>query len=116
MCSQLLGLKISEGESPKLEQYDNNPAVRQVVANGICMRTCVVEAKLDAGNIQEAESVLRDKLSLNFEVIEYVFQQDWGQTGVLEKLSKNGFVGNGQVTDVAALKELRKISNLLSEM
>ncbi|KAL8539775.1 hypothetical protein ACS0TY_001398 [Phlomoides rotata] len=58
---------MSEGESPKLEQYDNDPAVRQVVANGICMRTSLVEAKLDAGNIQEAESVLRDKLSLNFE-------------------------------------------------
>ncbi|KAL6556904.1 Protein npg1 [Orobanche hederae] len=31
------------------------------------MRTNVVEAKLDEGNIQEAESALRDGLSLNFE-------------------------------------------------
>ncbi|KAI3468939.1 hypothetical protein Pfo_025602 [Paulownia fortunei] len=59
---------MSEGESPDLAQFENDPSVRQVVANGICMRTNVVEAKLDEGNIQEAESALRDGLSLNFEV------------------------------------------------
>lgn len=63
-----LGLEMSEGESPDLAQFENDPSVRQVVANGICMRTNVVEAKLDEGNIQEAESALRDGLSLNFEV------------------------------------------------
>ncbi|KAL6556278.1 Protein npg1 [Orobanche gracilis] len=58
---------MSEGESPELAEFENDPSVRQVVANGICMRTNVVEAKLDEGNIQEAESALRDGLSLNFE-------------------------------------------------
>ncbi|PIN01051.1 Ypt/Rab-specific GTPase-activating protein GYP6 [Handroanthus impetiginosus] len=52
----------------------------------------------------------------NIQVIESVFQQDRVQTGSLENLSKNGLVGKGQVTAMAALKELRKISNLLSEM
>ncbi|MCL7027482.1 hypothetical protein MKW94_030972 [Papaver nudicaule] len=52
----------------------------------------------------------------NIQVIESVFQQDRGQVGSLENLSKNVLVGKGQVTAVSALKELRKISNLLSEM
>ncbi|GLT97402.1 hypothetical protein SLE2022_149690 [Rubroshorea leprosula] len=49
------------------------------------------------------------------QVLESVFQQDRGQ-GSLENFSKNVLVGKGQVTAVSALKELRKISNLLSEM
>lgn len=59
---------MSEGESEDLGQLENDPSVRQVCANGICMKTTVVEAKLDEGNIQEAESALREGLSLNFEV------------------------------------------------
>lgn len=42
--------------------------VREVCANGSCIKTTEVEAKLDEGNIQEAEAALRDGLSLNFEV------------------------------------------------
>ena len=42
--------------------------VREVCANGSCMGTAEVEAKLDEGDIQEAESSLREGLSLNFEV------------------------------------------------
>ncbi|XP_048328249.2 protein NPG1 [Ziziphus jujuba] len=40
---------------------------REFSANGIFMKTTEVEAKLDEGNIQEAESSLREGLSLNFE-------------------------------------------------
>lgn len=42
-------------------------AIREVSANGFSMKTTEVEAKLDEGNIQEAESSLREGLSLNFE-------------------------------------------------
>ncbi|KAF8392802.1 hypothetical protein HHK36_021039 [Tetracentron sinense] len=52
----------------------------------------------------------------NIQVIESVFQQDRGQAGSLENLSRNILVGKGQVTAMTALTELRKISNLLSEM
>ncbi|KAJ6814406.1 TBC1 domain family member 5-like protein B-like [Iris pallida] len=45
----------------------------------------------------------------NIQVIESVFQQERGQAG-------NILGGKGQATAMAALKELRKISNLLSEM
>uniref|UniRef100_A0A2P2PJQ1 Uncharacterized protein n=1 Tax=Rhizophora mucronata TaxID=61149 RepID=A0A2P2PJQ1_RHIMU len=48
------------------KEYDQT-LVREVCANGICMKTTEVEAKLDEGNIQEAESSLREGLSLNFE-------------------------------------------------
>ncbi|KAJ0984749.1 hypothetical protein J5N97_003105 [Dioscorea zingiberensis] len=40
---------------------------REVSVNGLSMKACEVEAKLDQGNIEEAESVLRDGLSLNSE-------------------------------------------------
>lgn len=43
-------------------------SVREVHANGSSMVATEVEAKLDEGNIQEAESALREGLSLNFEV------------------------------------------------
>ncbi|KAK4754916.1 hypothetical protein SAY87_008673 [Trapa incisa] len=54
----------------------------------------------------------------HIQVIEtaFQFQQERGHAGPLESFSKNVLVGKGQVTAVAALKELRKISNLLSEM
>lgn len=58
---------MSEGEAEEFGQLEIDPSVRQVCANGICMQTTVVEAKLDEGNIQEAESALREGLSLNFE-------------------------------------------------
>ncbi|KAM3307975.1 protein NPG1 [Capsicum chacoense] len=58
---------MSGNESPELGKADVDPSVRQVCANGICMETNVVEAILDEGNIQEAESALREGLSLKFE-------------------------------------------------
>ncbi|KAG9441023.1 hypothetical protein H6P81_016877 [Aristolochia fimbriata] len=42
-------------------------SVREVCVNGVCMPTSELEAKLDEGNILEAESALRDGLALNFE-------------------------------------------------
>ncbi|CAL1394251.1 unnamed protein product [Linum trigynum] len=41
--------------------------VRELCANGACMKADEVEAKLDAGNIQEAESSIREGLSLSLE-------------------------------------------------
>ncbi|KAJ8438071.1 hypothetical protein Cgig2_025476 [Carnegiea gigantea] len=42
--------------------------------------------------------------------------QEKSQAGSLDHLSKHALVGKGQVTAMAALKELRKISSLLQEM
>ena len=53
----------------------------------------------------------------HIQVIESAFQQEHGQGGSLDNnTSKNAVVGKGQVTAMSALKELRKISNILSEM
>lgn len=40
----------------------------EVCLNGMCMRSSTVDAKLDVGDIHEAESSLREGLSLNYEV------------------------------------------------
>ncbi|KAK9139452.1 hypothetical protein Scep_009133 [Stephania cephalantha] len=54
-------------ESQVYDEVENHSTVREVCANGLRMETSAVEAKLDEGNIQEAESSLREGLSLNFE-------------------------------------------------
>lgn len=89
----------------------------------------VVSSTADTSNnsgISKGESVdqnlmvslrnLGQSMLENIQVIESVFQQDRSQVGTLENLSKNVLAGKGQVTAMTALKELRKISNLLSEM
>lgn len=60
-------MESEEGSASQEVENGNENAVREVCANGICMKTTEVEAKLDEGNIQEAESSLREGLSLNFE-------------------------------------------------
>ncbi|XP_076949849.1 uncharacterized protein LOC143622643 isoform X1 [Bidens hawaiensis] len=74
----------------------------------------------------KGESVNQNKISSlknlgqsmveNLQVIESVFQQEKGETGHVDNLSKKALVDRGQMTAMAALKELRKISNILSEM
>ncbi|XP_077240464.1 tetratricopeptide repeat (TPR)-containing protein isoform X2 [Tasmannia lanceolata] len=48
-------------------ENENENEVGEICVNGICMQTTEVEAKLDEGNILEAESSLRQGLSLNSE-------------------------------------------------
>ncbi|GFZ14364.1 tetratricopeptide repeat (TPR)-containing protein [Actinidia rufa] len=47
-------------ERSESEKGEEGMEVREVCANGLCMKTTEVEAKLDEGNIQEAESSLRE--------------------------------------------------------
>ncbi|KAI4330779.1 hypothetical protein MLD38_029032 [Melastoma candidum] len=54
-------------QSVELSDCGYVSVVRQVCANGLSMKTTELEAKLDEGNIQQAESSLREGLSLNFE-------------------------------------------------
>ncbi|KAF8093971.1 hypothetical protein N665_0373s0028 [Sinapis alba] len=57
-----------ENQSKELsENGEEGEITRQLCANGLCMKTTEVEAKLDEGNLQEAESSLREGLSLNSE-------------------------------------------------
>ncbi|CAO2812852.1 unnamed protein product [Amaranthus hypochondriacus] len=54
-------------QSPVASDHEEETGEREFRANGNSMKTAEVEAKLDEGNIQEAESSLREGLSLNFE-------------------------------------------------
>ncbi|GAV59996.1 TPR_2 domain-containing protein [Cephalotus follicularis] len=58
-----------ESEPSELIDHEEQKEMlfREVCANGMCMKATEVEAKLDEGNIEEAESSLREGLSLNFE-------------------------------------------------
>lgn len=60
---------VGEGREMIMEfsEYESM-SVRELSANGSCVRATELEVKLDEGNIQEAESSLREGLSLNFEV------------------------------------------------
>ncbi|KAG6661763.1 hypothetical protein CIPAW_03G197900 [Carya illinoinensis] len=58
---------IYTSQSMESGELGGGREVREVFANGVSMKTAEVEAKLDEGNIQEAESSLREGLSLNFE-------------------------------------------------
>ncbi|KAI4381219.1 hypothetical protein MLD38_007314 [Melastoma candidum] len=58
---------MSRSQSPESGDQGDVPLVREIHANGLSVKTAEVEAKLDEGNIQEAESSLREGLSLNVE-------------------------------------------------
>ncbi|KAI4324853.1 hypothetical protein MLD38_030304 [Melastoma candidum] len=58
---------MHRSRSVELSDCGDVSVVSEVRANGLSMKTTEVEAKLDEGNIQEAESSLREGLSLNFE-------------------------------------------------
>uniref|UniRef100_A0A7N0R8Z6 Rab-GAP TBC domain-containing protein n=1 Tax=Kalanchoe fedtschenkoi TaxID=63787 RepID=A0A7N0R8Z6_KALFE len=79
-----------------------------------------VDGKRDLMNQKETNSLrnLGQSMLENIQVIESVLQPDNGCATSLENLgsSKSKIVDQGQLDVVAALRELRKISNLLSEM
>ncbi|MBA0688566.1 hypothetical protein Goari_006342 [Gossypium aridum] len=56
---------MADDETPS--QTQESSMAREFSANGTSMSTTDVEAKLDKGNIEEAESSLRERLSLNSE-------------------------------------------------
>ncbi|KAF3972020.1 hypothetical protein CMV_004442 [Castanea mollissima] len=95
---------------------DQNNTAGFLVANASCNSSISGKGDATDQNVMGTLRNLGQSMLDHIQVIETVFQQDRGQVGSLENLSKNGLVGKGQVTAMAALKELRKISNLLSEM
>ncbi|KAI3443421.1 hypothetical protein Pfo_000086 [Paulownia fortunei] len=95
---------------------DQNNVVAISTADGCDRSSGTSKGETVDQNLMVSLKNLGQSMLENIQVIESVFQQDRGHTGSLENFSKNGLVGKGQVTAMAALKELRKISNLLSEM
>ncbi|KAK9097511.1 hypothetical protein Sjap_023008 [Stephania japonica] len=101
-------------EAPKSQSADANQN------NGAALSTtdgcCTLKGDAADNNVMVTLKNLGQSMLENIQVIESAFQQDRGQVGSLENMSRNILVGKGQGTALAALKELRKISNLLSEM
>lgn len=97
-------------------ENDQDNTAGFLVANASCNSSISGKGDATDQNVMGTLRNLGQSMLDHIQVIETVFQQDRGQVGSLENLSKNGLVGKGQVTAMAALKELRKISNLLSEM
>ncbi|KAL2554130.1 Ypt/Rab-GAP domain of gyp1p superfamily protein [Forsythia ovata] len=93
-----------------------NTVVGPSTADGCDTSSVNSEAETVDQNLMVSLRNLGQSMLENIQVIESVLPQDQGYKGPLENSSKNGFVGQGQITAMAALKELRKISNLLSEM
>ncbi|XP_044463966.1 uncharacterized protein LOC123194685 [Mangifera indica] len=109
------GGAIETKNSANVEGYQNNAADSSDSEGSFKSST---SSRLDTvdQNVMGTLKNLGHSMLEQIQVIESVFQQDRGQVGPLENLSKNIIVGKGQATAMTALKELRKISNLLSEM
>ncbi|XP_072974100.1 uncharacterized protein [Typha angustifolia] len=117
-----LGKGSAEGN---MEKESQPPATRNTIkdvsctlASDGCCDSCGVSRRIDASDKKVMGTLknLGQSMLENIQVIESVFQQDRGQPSSLENISSNILAGKGQVTAMAALKELRKISNLLCEM
>ncbi|KAK9097747.1 hypothetical protein Syun_024792 [Stephania yunnanensis] len=109
--------KWGVAEAPKSQSVGinhNNGAAALSTTDGCCTSK---GDTADNNNVMVTLKNLGQSMLENIQVIESAFQQDHrGQVGSLENLSRNILAGKGQVTAVAALKELRKISNLISEI
>ncbi|XP_009419979.2 uncharacterized protein LOC103999834 isoform X1 [Musa acuminata AAA Group] len=77
-------------------------------SNGVNKRTEVGDKK-----VMDTLRSLGQSMLENVQVIETVFQQDKGKS---DNVPNNSLGGKGQGAAITALKELRKISNLLQEM
>ncbi|KAL2534474.1 Ypt/Rab-GAP domain of gyp1p superfamily protein [Abeliophyllum distichum] len=106
---------ISEDVNACDSGSDHNNVAGSSIADG-CISTCgISKGDIVDQNLMVSLSDLGQSMLENIQVIESVLQQDLGQVGSLEN-SKNDIVCKGQVTAMTALKELRKMSDLLSDM
>ncbi|XP_006340533.1 uncharacterized protein [Solanum tuberosum] len=76
----------------------------------------VIKEKTVDQNLIATLRNLGQSMHENIQVIESEFLQDQGHVGTFKHVSKNDLAGQSQGTAMTALEELRKISNLLSEM
>ncbi|XP_057806458.1 uncharacterized protein LOC131021327 [Salvia miltiorrhiza] len=115
-----LGRNANEGtsERPSTSEgaKDSNGEIGQNSAAGCDVSSISSKGETVNQNSMVSLRNLAQSMLENIQVIESVFQQDHGEFGPPESLLKNSFVGEGQVTAMSALKELRKISRILSEM
>ncbi|KAL2458210.1 Ypt/Rab-GAP domain of gyp1p superfamily protein [Forsythia ovata] len=94
---------------------DQNNVAGSSIADGCLYTSGISKGEIVDQNLMVSLCDLGQSMLENIQVIESILQQDLGQVGSLEN-SKNGIVGKEQVTATTALKELRKMSILLSDM
>ncbi|TKY54530.1 TBC1 domain family member 5-like A [Spatholobus suberectus] len=109
------GGEASEAVKPANNCNNQSNTIPSSTANGHCSSVSCKGESTDQNVMGTLRNIGRSMLE-HIQVIECAFQQDQGQGTSLDNMSKNVLVGKGQVTAMSALEELRKISNLLSEM
>uniref|UniRef100_A0A1D1Z5D2 TBC1 domain family member 5 n=1 Tax=Anthurium amnicola TaxID=1678845 RepID=A0A1D1Z5D2_9ARAE len=116
----IFGKGASEGNVEKgtVETRRSTTGNLEKDVSGSSVFGCGTTSRTEAGDNRMMGTLKNIGQSMleNIQVLESVFQQDRGQVGSLENLSNNILGGKGQATAMSALKELRKISNLLFEM
>ncbi|CAL5184554.1 unnamed protein product [Lathyrus oleraceus] len=103
---------MKSANSNNSNQSNSSPPPASPAANGHCNSVSSRGDSVDQNVMGTLKNIGQSMLD-HIQVIESVFQQDRGSP---DNSSKNVLVGKGHVTAMTALKELRKISNLLSEM
>ncbi|KAJ6819013.1 TBC1 domain family member 5-like protein B-like [Iris pallida] len=106
-----IGRGSGEGNSDKYSSIVGNVCKEIQDSSASDHNSCGDSERIEVGdkNVTGSLKNLGQCMLDNIQVIESVFQQERGQAG-------NILGGKGQAAAMAALKELRKISNLLSEM
>ncbi|XP_052490486.1 uncharacterized protein LOC105790885 isoform X1 [Gossypium raimondii] len=103
-------------ETPKSLNRDSKSNTADSSIAGASRNSSLASQRDVDQNVMGTLKNLGQSMLEHIQVLESVFQQDRVQVGSVDNLGKNNLVGKGQVTAMTALKELRKISNLLSEM
>ncbi|KAK7265219.1 hypothetical protein RJT34_32835 [Clitoria ternatea] len=106
---------VSEAVRPANNYNNQSFTIPSSTADGHCSLVSCRGDSVGQNDMCSLKNIGQSMLE-HIQVIESAFQQECGQGASLDNLSKNVLVGKGQVTAMLALKELRKISNLLSEM
>ncbi|KAE9602439.1 hypothetical protein Lal_00049735 [Lupinus albus] len=105
----------SEAAKPANNSKSHSSTTPSSVADAHCSSVSCNGDSVDQDVMGTLRNIGHSMLE-HIQVIESAFQQDQGQGASVDNLSKNVMVDSGQVTAITALKALRKISNLLSEM
>ncbi|KAL1086068.1 hypothetical protein V6Z11_D08G092500 [Gossypium hirsutum] len=103
-------------ETPKSLNRDSKSNTADSSIAGASRNSSLASQRDVDQNVMGTLKNLGQSMLEHIQVLESVFQQDRVQVGSVDNLGKSNLVGKGQVTAMTALKELRKISNLLSEM
>ncbi|XP_027330744.1 uncharacterized protein LOC113846542 isoform X2 [Abrus precatorius] len=110
------GEDSSEAVKPANNSNNQNNTIPSSTANGHCSS---VYCKGDSTeqNVMDSLRNLGQSMLEHIQVIECAFQQEPGEGALsVDNMSKNPVIGKEEVTAISALEELRRISNLLSEM